>query len=123
MLANFTNTQLATSMPSTAAVTNALDLFGGSQNNAHLTLTSERQQMAAAAIAAAAAANALGGNFVAPRTPTHSNTAVSGASAIGQLASTVHSFTNILLIIASRRNKVTLLHFRLFVMILLIGCI
>ncbi|KAL4003316.1 hypothetical protein ACH3XW_7100 [Acanthocheilonema viteae] len=89
LLANFTNTQLPTSMPSTAAVTNALDLFSsGSQNSAHLTLTSERQQMAAAAIAAAAAANALGGNFVAPRTPTHSNTAVSGTSAIGQLAST-----------------------------------
>ncbi|VDN83293.1 unnamed protein product [Brugia pahangi] len=88
LLANFTNAQLATSMSSTAAVTNALDLFGGSQNNAHLTLTSERQQMAAAAIAAAAAANALGGNFVAPRTPTHSSTAVSGTSSIGQLAST-----------------------------------
>ncbi|VDK76361.1 unnamed protein product [Litomosoides sigmodontis] len=88
LLANFTNTQLATSMPSTASVTNTLDLFSGSQSNAHLTLTSERQQMAAAAIAAAAAANALGGNFVAPRTPTHSSTAVSGTSAIGQLAPT-----------------------------------
>ncbi|KAM3722983.1 Zinc finger protein [Dirofilaria immitis] len=88
LLANFNNVQLATSIPSTAAVTSALDLFGGSQSNAHLTLTPERQQMAAAAIAAAAAANALGGNFVAPRTPTHSNTAVSGTSAIGQLAST-----------------------------------
>ncbi|OZC06289.1 hypothetical protein X798_06723 [Onchocerca flexuosa] len=88
LLANFSNAQLATSLPSTATVTNALDLFGGSQNNAHLTLTPERQQMAAAAIAAAAAANALGGNFVAPRTPTHSSAAVSGTSAIGQLAST-----------------------------------
>ncbi|VDK86792.1 unnamed protein product [Onchocerca ochengi] len=85
LLANFSNAQLATSLPS---VTSALDLFGGSQNNAHLTLTPERQQMAAAAIAAAAAANALGGNFVAPRTPTHSSAAISGTSAIGQFAST-----------------------------------
>ncbi|EFO20636.2 hypothetical protein LOAG_07852, partial [Loa loa] len=104
LLANFTNTQLATSMPSTASVTNALDLFSGSQNNSHLTLTSERQQMAAAAIAAAAAANALGGNFVAPRTPTHSSTTVSGTSAIGQLASTVHSFMDMLLMTAKKRS-------------------
>lgn len=90
-MANFSNAQLATSLPS---VTSTLDLFGGSQNNAHLTLTPERQQMAAAAIAAAAAANALGGNFVAPRTPTHSSAAISGTSAIGQFASTVCFFMN-----------------------------
>lgn len=97
-------------MPSTVAVSNALDLFSGSQNNAHLTLTSERQQMAAAAIAAAAAANALGGNFVAPRTPTHSNAAVSGTSAIGQLTSTVlHSFMNGLLMIGWKKKTIRLM--------------
>lgn len=111
LLANFTNTQLATSMPSTASITNTLDLFSGSQNNAHLALTSERQQMAAAAIAAAAAANALGGNFVAPRTPTHSSTAVSGTSAIGQLAPTVQYFMDILLMTAKKRKKICCLAF------------
>lgn len=73
--------------------------------------------MAAAAIAAAAAANALGGNFVAPRTPTHSNTAVSGASAIGQLASTVHYIYFLLsfyLMLANEKVLVVFLPFLIF---------
>ncbi|VDN01410.1 unnamed protein product [Thelazia callipaeda] len=87
LMANFDNVPLTASKPS-VATPNALDLFGGSQSGAHLTLTSERQQIAAAAIAAAAAANALTGGFVAPRAPGHSNATVSGASTIGQLAPT-----------------------------------